>query len=126
LAEVVEPLEVRRGLLGESHGPNGLLPLEERLNDPMHAIHHPAVRRQDDGETEVDIVDQAGMVGNLPDRQWCWIPNIPVRLIEFTNVGQGNLDDGEISCEINQSVDVPSRESLRRGPNGELLAHLHL
>ena len=89
----------------------------------MHAVHDTAVAGQDDGKDEVAVADESGVVGDLATGDgFCWVA-VPVRLVEFADVGERDALSRQGGGEFDETVDVPGAEAVGRWAEMILGAH---
>jgi len=100
-------------IVKEAHCLNCIVSQQQRPADTVHSIHHPAIGRQNHRVRQIAVGNQARMIDNVAARQSTIAVPCPIRLIQFTNVGQGHAFDQERTGQLNKPADIPCAESLR-------------
>jgi hypothetical protein len=110
--------EVRFGKLLEPDTADRHPTFEKGARHAMHAVHHASIRPEDDRIRRIDCQYQSNVIDDVTDR---W----PIRPVEEPVLGvdlgycvEADLDDREVSTQLDQTMDVPSVETR--------LAHLEV
>src|SRR5258706_9957285 len=109
---------VRFGVRGEANRPDVALSLHQRLQHAVHTIHDSAVAGENDGIGQVAVVDQAGVLGNVPASH-----RSPKCLIDLLNLGYWHELWLQRLAQCDEAVNVPSYQPCVAGPEVVLLAH---
>ncbi len=99
------PDMIGRRIFRELDGGDRRPSCERRLRDAMPAIHHLAVRGQDDRKRQVGLLDQPHVFDEFAPRLVLVIAGPgPIELAEFL---EGNFAPREILRQRNEAIDVP-------------------
>ena len=108
------PDMIGRRIFRELDGGNRRPSRERGLRDAMPAIHHLAVRRQDDRKRQVGLLDQPHVFDERAPRLTLVIAGPgPIELAELV---EGNLAPREILRQCNEPIDVPGLQAGGRRP----------
>lgn len=110
-------------IVSKAHRRDRRVSLEKDPCHPMHAIHHPPVRAEDDWVREVDLFDQPEVIYDATHGRDLLLAIEPVDGVDLGDVIDRHVRDREIAAELNQPVDIPSIESTLARPEVVLLAH---
>jgi hypothetical protein len=97
---------------------------EERLADTVHAIHDAAIAGENDRVGEVTVVDEAGVGDDFAAGELFVALIAPIGLVQLANGGERYAFSGKGTGEIDEAVDVPGTEALRRLAEVVLRAHV--
>jgi hypothetical protein len=100
-------------VLEEAYGFDFAETVDERLTNPMHAVHYTAVVGKDDGESEVAVTDESGVLSYLAAGDRCFGLAGPVGLVKFANGGQRHTLPGQGGREPDETANIPGAEALR-------------
>jgi hypothetical protein len=111
------------GVLAEAHGFDVAETFDEGPADSVHTVHDAAVAGKKDGKGEVAVADEAGVLSDLAagDR-FCGLPR-PVGLVEFADGRERHTLSRQGGGDLDETVDVPDAEALRRLAKMILGAH---
>jgi len=100
-------------VLNEAYGFNIAETVDEGLADSMHAVHYTAVAGKDDGESEVAVTDESGVLSYLAAGDRCFGLAGPVWLVKFADGGQRHPLPGQGGREPDETANIPGAETLR-------------
>src|SRR5262245_49868171 len=89
---------------------NGSMAVQQSFDHTMHAIHHTAVGREDDRETQIRRLNEPNMLDHRSPT--CSFVRLrQERLSNFTNVAKWNVYDWEVSSKRDESINIPREKS---------------
>ncbi len=104
--------------------PNGLYrspSFEQRPAHAMHPIHDTTALRQNDGVGQVRLQDQLRVISDPPACRGISFRIERERLIQLSNLRQGDVDRLQVLRQLDQSIDIPCQESVSRSTEMILL-----
>src|SRR5512145_2471075 len=89
----------------ELHRVNLFQSLEKGLDRAVHAVHHGATRREDDGERETRFLDQLDVFDHrTPGRPFVIADPL---LVKLSDILERYLLSWQVLGELNQTIHVP-------------------
>jgi len=83
----MHPNVIGWGLVNKTHNVNVFAAKEKSLTNAMHAVHDAAIMRKDHGVVEVTVLNEPGMLDDIPAGQLGGSFVRPVSLIDFPDCG---------------------------------------